>query len=143
MARASKSFLADTAAPALTNLFDYPIEISARAAHVTGFDVRAIDGSIGCVEAATYEHGRSFLVVDTGAWIVREKRLLPAGIVRGVNWETRKLFIGLSKDEVRHAPDHDEERANNDDRDYLKLVAGYYEPWAPGLEYTRRPEPSS
>ena len=36
---------------------------------ITGFGVEAIDGSIGKVDEATYDLGRSYIVVDTGPWI--------------------------------------------------------------------------
>ena len=49
---------------------------------VSGYEVEASDGSIGKVDEATYDTGRSYLVVDTGPWIFGKKVMLPAGVVR-------------------------------------------------------------
>lgn len=37
---------------------------------VVGYNVEAIDGGIGKVDDATYDAGSSYVVVDTGPWIV-------------------------------------------------------------------------
>jgi hypothetical protein len=113
------------------NLFEYPPEVADSGSYVRGFEVLAVDGTIGTVEAATYDHGRSCLVVDTDHWMAGARRLLPAGTVRGVSRDARRLFIGLTKDEIRRAPDYDERKHHIDERTYLETVADYYEPWAP------------
>lgn len=66
---------------------------------LTGFKVEARDGSIGKVDVATHEAGGSFVVVDTGPWILGKKVMLPAGVVRDVD---------LTKDEIKNAPEFDE-----------------------------------
>ena len=40
---------------------------------LTGFKVEARDGDIGKIDEATYDVGRSYLVVDTGPWIFGRK----------------------------------------------------------------------
>jgi hypothetical protein len=117
------------------NLFEYPDAISQTARDVTGFDVQALDGTIGNVETASYRHGTACVVVDTDFWIFGEKRLLPAGVIRGVNWDTHTVFLGMSKDEIRDAPEYDEDRYRRDLLNYVRDVASYYEPWAPGVEH--------
>ena len=57
---------------------------------VSGYDVEATDGSIGKVDEATYDTGRSYLVVDTGPWIFGKKVMLPAGVVRDIDDEREK-----------------------------------------------------
>ena len=52
---------------------------------LTGFDVEAMDGSIGKVDEATSATDTSYLVVDTGPWIFGKKVMLPAGVVRDVD----------------------------------------------------------
>ena len=59
-------------------------------ADISGFGVEAVDGSIGKVDAATYDVGRSYIVVDTGPWIFGKKVLLPAGVVRGIDETERR-----------------------------------------------------
>ena len=49
-----------------------------------GYDVEATDGSIGQVLTASYEAAESYLVVDTGSWLLSNKVVLPAGVVERV-----------------------------------------------------------
>ena len=77
---------------------------------VTGFDVEATDGHIGKVDEATYEVGGSYLVVDTGFWIFGKKRMIPASVVDRVDRSGRNVFLRMSKDEVKDAPDFDDAR---------------------------------
>ena len=98
---------------------------------LSGFDVEAIDGHIGKVDAdtatATGTTGNGCLVVDTGFWIFGKKRMIPAGVVQRIDDEARKIYIGLTKDEVKNAPDYDEVRASDDT--YRSQVGDYYRPW--------------
>ena len=81
---------------------------------VTGFEVEATDGSIGKVDEATYDTGRSYLVVDTGPWIFGKKVMLPAGIVHRIDVEEQKVFVDRTKDEIRQAPEYDESLVSDD-----------------------------
>src|SRR3954470_6291952 len=83
---------------------------------VTGFDVEATDGSLGKVDKATYETDGSYLVVDTGWWIFGKKRMVPAGLVDRVDPDARKVYLRVSKDEVKNAPDYDPDRKFEDER---------------------------
>jgi hypothetical protein len=92
---------------------------------ITGYDVEATDGNIGKVDDATYENGEGALVVDTGFWIFGKKRMLPAGVVQGVDEDSHKVFVSCSKDEIKQAPDYDEQRRN--DAAYRRDVGSHYE----------------
>ena len=83
---------------------------------VTGFEVEATDGRIGKIDEATYEVGGSYLVVDTGFWIFGKKRMIPASVVDRVDSQERKLYLRISKDEVKEAPDYDPDRLFGDQR---------------------------
>src|SRR5215475_535998 len=87
---------------------------SESAPDVTGFDVEALDGSIGKVSEATYDTGASCLVVDTGFWIFGKKRVLPAGVVDRIDEGQQKIYVNRTKDEVKRAPDWDESRWRSD-----------------------------
>ena len=91
---------------------------------LAGWDVEALDGHIGTVDDASDEAGGSYLVVDTGFWIFGKKRMLPASVVERLDPESRKVFVNLSKDEVKDAPDWDDVRAKEDD--YRREVADHY-----------------
>jgi hypothetical protein len=94
---------------------------------VTGFDVEAADGHIGKVDEATYENGSSCLVVDTGFWIFGKKRMIPAGVVERLDPEERKVFVSLTKEQIKSAPDYDEGRHREDERGHHDETAAYYE----------------
>ena len=91
---------------------------------VSGFDVEATDGSIGKVDEATYESGRSYLVVDTGPWIFGKKVMLPAGVVKGVDEQEHTVFVDRTKDEIKNAPEYDE--ASQGDDEYRGQLGSYY-----------------
>lgn len=91
---------------------------------VTGFDVEALDGSIGKVDEATHDVGESYLVVDTGMWIFGQKVLLPAGLVERVDRDEEKVYVSRTKDEIEKSPEFDKDNYRGDD--YRSAVGGYY-----------------
>ena len=108
----------------MSDMWTYRGDLGADTATVTGFDVEARDGSIGKIDEATSEAGSSYLVVDTGFWIFGKKRMIPARTVERVDLNEEKVFLTLTKDQVKNAPDYDEERRHHDD--YRSSVGGYY-----------------
>ena len=92
--------------------------------NVVGYGVEAQDGSIGKVDDATYDVGSSYIVVDTGPWIFGKKVMLPAGVIQSVDDEEEKIFVERSKDEIKNAPEFDEDRYR--DESYRNDVGGYY-----------------
>jgi hypothetical protein len=99
--------------------------IADTARDLSGYRVEATDGSIGKVDEATYETGRSYLVVDTGPWILGKKVMLPAGVVRGIDDEDEKVFVDRTKDEIKNAPEFDESLLENEE--YHGQLSSYYE----------------
>ena len=93
---------------------------------ITGFEVEAIDGSIGKVDDATYEVGSSYIVVDTGPWIFGKKVMLPAGVVQRIDEAERKIFVNRTKDEIKNAPEFDESLIGDDA--YRGQLGSYYGP---------------
>jgi hypothetical protein len=91
---------------------------------LNGYDVEALDGSIGKVDEATDEAQSGYLVVDTGFWIFGKKRMIPAGVVRNVDADSETVYVGMTKDQIKSAPDFDEVRKRNED--YRKEVGDYY-----------------
>src|ERR687887_2342100 len=88
------------------------------------FKVEARDGSVGKVDEATHEAGGSFIVVDTGPWIFGKKVMIPAGMIRDIDPDTETLFVDLTKDEIKNAPEFDEKRYR--DESYRNELGGYY-----------------
>jgi hypothetical protein len=92
---------------------------------IVGYNVEATDDSIGKVDKRSTEAGRDYLVVDTGFWIFGHKRLIPAGVVRRVDHNERKIHVAMTKDEIKNAPDFDETMTANDEVYYDKHSSYY------------------
>jgi hypothetical protein len=98
--------------------------IAAPTVDLTGFAVEARDGSIGKVDEATTEAGGSFVVIDTGPWIFGKKVMLPAGVINDIDLDTETVFVELTKDEIKNAPEFDE--ASYRDEPYKQQLGDYY-----------------
>jgi hypothetical protein len=94
------------------------------ATDLTGYSVEATDGGIGKVDEATNEVGGSYIVVDTGPWIFGKKVMLPAGVIDRVDSEGETIYVRLTKDEIKNAPEFDEDRST--DEAYRAELGGYY-----------------
>jgi len=97
---------------------------------VTGFDVEATDGHIGKIDEATNAPSSSCLIVDTGFWIFGKKRMIPAGVVERVDSDDKKVYVSMTKAQIKDAPDFDADRHKTDETGYHKEVGEYYEPHA-------------
>jgi hypothetical protein len=93
------------------------------ATNLEGFEVAALDGDIGKIDDATYDVGASYIVVDTGPWIFGKKVLIPAATVVRVDLDSRKVFLMLTKDQIKDSPELGDVMTD-DDRDRVGL---YYE----------------
>ncbi len=93
-------------------------------ANVVGCKVEALDGSIGKVDDATLDAGGGVIVVDTGPWIFGKKVMLPAGVIRDVDHDEKKIFVNRTKDEIKNAPEFDESLRNDDT--YRDQLGSYY-----------------
>jgi hypothetical protein len=103
--------------------------------NLAGLSVEAVDGSIGKVDEATNDVGASFIVVDTGKWIFGKKVMLPAGVVRDVDLDTETVFVNRTKDQIKNAPEYDEDKNRGDDsyrERYRSDLGSYYGSGGPG-----------
>jgi hypothetical protein len=94
---------------------------------ISGYSVEARDGSIGKIDEATYDVGSSYVVIDTGPWIFGKKVMLPAGIITRIDHDDQTVFVSVTKDEIKNAPEFDE-TTYRDDR-YRGSLGSYYEPY--------------
>jgi hypothetical protein len=110
------------------DVWTYPSELGTgltdATVDLTGFEVEALDGSIGKVDEATYETGRSYLVVDTGPWIFGKKVMLPAGVIRSVDEADERVFVNRTKDEIKSSPEFDDSML--EDETYRTQLGSYY-----------------
>jgi hypothetical protein len=93
---------------------------------LTGYKVEATDGGIGKVDKHSDNVGSAYLVVDTGVWIFGKHVLLPAGTVRTVDPDERKIYVDLTKDQIKDSPEFDKDK-HLGDAGYHQQVGGYYE----------------
>jgi len=100
------------------------------AASIEGFGVEASDGSIGKVDETTHDVGSSYIVVDTGPWIFGKKVMLPAGVIERIDLDNKKVYVGLTKDQIKNAPEFDESTFR--DAAYRSSLGSYY-----GADYQR------
>ena len=105
-----------------SDLWTYPETVGRL--DLTGFDVEALDGSIGKVDEATQDVGESYVVVDTVVWIFGKKVLLPAGLIERVDRDEEKVWINRAKDEIENAPEFDKDNYESDE--YRSSIGGYY-----------------
>ncbi|MFJ9890401.1 PRC-barrel domain-containing protein [Streptomyces sp. NPDC091287] len=94
-------------------------------ADLTGYSVEATDGSIGKVDKHSDEVGSAYLLVDTGVWIFGKDVLLPAGTVKRIDTEDRKVYVELTKEQVKDSPEFDRHR-QADDPGYHEQLSAYY-----------------
>jgi hypothetical protein len=119
--------LTEKGASAMTDIWSYTSKDWTGDKDLVGYDVEATDGSIGKIDESTAEAGRQQVVVDTGFWIFGKKRLIPAGAIKKINHTDEKVFVGLTKDQIKEAPDFDETR--RDEEDFRTNHERYYDPY--------------
>jgi hypothetical protein len=109
------------------NIWGYqPITGHTTGTDLIGYTVEATDGSIGKVDKYSDDVASSYLVVDTGVWIFGMHVLLPAGTVKSVDPAERKIYVGLTKDQIRESPEFDKDK-HIGDAGYHEQVADYYD----------------
>jgi hypothetical protein len=104
------------------------METTTEPVNLIGYDVEATDGSLGKVDEATTQTGRQYVVVDTGFWIFGKKRFIPAGMVTRVDHAEEKVYVSMTKDQIKQAPDFDADMTDVDDPYYDKY-SSYYGPY--------------
>jgi hypothetical protein len=111
----------------MSNLWTYREGMVTNGDDVVGYDVEAIDGSIGKVDESTVDTDKAHVVVDTGWWIFGKKRLIPAGTITAVDHVDRRVAVQMTKDQIKDAPDLDEAMSlTSDDR---RVYDDYYSPY--------------
>jgi hypothetical protein len=109
-----------------TQLWNFSQDLRVEPSELIGYDVEASDGHIGKIDKASEDTTRRYLVVDTGFWIFGKKRMVPAGIVSRVDHDEHRLFISMTKDQVKSAPDYDDMDRRYTDDDYDGTFGTYY-----------------
>ena len=103
---------------------DSTLQTDLNKANVVGYDVEALDGSIGKIDEASFDAGSGFIVVDTGPWIFGKKVLLPVGVIQSADHTDEKVFVNRTKDQIKNAPEFDDSLKR--DETYRDELGSYY-----------------
>jgi hypothetical protein len=90
-----------------------------------GIQARGDRRRVGKIDEATYETDGSYLVVDTGQWILGRKVMIPAGVVERVDTEEERVYVDLTKEEIKSSPEFEPDR-HRDDSEYRRRLSEYY-----------------
>jgi hypothetical protein len=80
------------------------------AKEVAGYAIQAVDDSIGQVDDFLFEDSNwslRYFVVDTRKWLPGRRVLIATEWISNMNWDERKVEVGMSRDEVRNSPEFD------------------------------------
>ena len=99
---------------------------------VSGHHVQTLDGEIGHVADFIIDDKTwaiRYVIVDTHNWLPGRKVLVAPQWIESVNWLERKVFVNLSREAVRLAPEFT--KAELVTRDYEQGLHHHYnrEPW--------------
>ena len=94
----------------------------------------ATDGEIGTVKDAYFDDRHwtlRYLVATTGSWLSGRTVLLAPNAIRGVNWESQRVDLDLTLEQIRNAPgiDVDKPVSRQQEAAYLDYF-GYPYYWA-------------
>ncbi|MFI9011072.1 PRC-barrel domain containing protein [Actinosynnema sp. NPDC053489] len=89
-----------------------------------GYEVEALDGTIGRVDQVNARVPADCLVVDAGTWLSRHKVVLPVGAVARVDHDAKTVHVDRTLDQVRQAPEYDPDAF--DAEDYRRRLGEYY-----------------
>ena len=109
----------------MNTIWTYSDSASWSDADIAGYDVEATDGSIGNIDESNAAAGSAYIVVDTGWWIFGKKRLVPAGVIDRVDRDSKRVFLRLTKEQVKNAPDFDETHRDRRGTDYDTYYGPY------------------
>jgi hypothetical protein len=106
-----------------TDLWTYNESLD-RPKSLDGFGVVALDGDIGKIDDATYDVGASYIVVDTGPWIFGRTVVIPAKAIVRLDLADEKVFLRLTKDQIKGSPEFDKAADASRRRDELDAYYG-------------------
>ncbi|MFE9747939.1 PRC-barrel domain containing protein [Saccharothrix saharensis] len=89
-----------------------------------GYEVEALDGTIGEIDQSNARVPADCLLVDAGTWSAHRKVVLPVGAVARVDHDAKTVHVDRTKDQVRQAPEYDPDTFDADD--YRQRLGDYY-----------------
>lgn len=108
-----------------------------------GYTIKAVDGEIGKTEDFFIDDQQwilSYVVVNTGAWLVGRKVLLSPIAFHQPEWTSHCFPIELTKEQVKNSPDVDLEQPIS--RQHQEELHNYYDwPYYWAMRRSLHPEP--
>jgi hypothetical protein len=95
---------------------------------VTGYDIEASDGEIGHIEDFIIDDETwevRYLVIATRNWWPGKKVIISTEWIERVNWREAKVFLAISRESIRNAPEYTE--ADLLTRDYETRLHRHYD----------------
>ncbi len=95
--------------------------------NVSGYPIQANDGEIGHVEDFIIDDETwaiRYLIIDTKNWWAGKKVLVSPQWIDHVSWDEFKVFVNLSGEDIKKAPEYSEEALLT--RDYETQLHQYY-----------------
>lgn len=102
-----------------------------RSSLITGYQLRAKDGTIGSIDDLLFDEshfGVRWVVVDTGTWLPGRKVLLPPSALGEPDTDVREYPVDLDKDQIEDAPGLESDKPVS--RQMETDIYGYYG-WTP------------
>ena len=101
--------------------------------NLDGIRVLAANEAVGTVEEAYFDDERwvvRYLVVDTGGWLRGRRVLIAPHAVQSIDWQSRSLWVNLTRDQVQGAPgiDTDKPVSRQQEAEYHRYY-GYPQYW--------------
>ena len=107
---------------------------------MNGYTIEATDGAIGHVDDFVVDDEAwrvRYLVIDTRNWWPGKKVLISPRWIDHVSWDLKKVFVNLSRDSIKQAPEYTDEFLMT--REYEKKLHLHYnrsEYWTDELPVT-------
>lgn len=93
-------------------------------ADLIGYRVVGTDEEIGSVAEVVNSSDQPGFVVDTGAWVVGQRILLPAGTVESIDHTARSIKVDRSGTDIRDAPPYEVD--SGESQEYRDHLTHYY-----------------
>jgi len=94
---------------------------------VSGYYIHAFDGEIGHVDDFIVDDEDwqiRYLVIDTRNWLPGRHVLIPPTWAESIDWKSRSVQVGLSRETIRNSPEYDPSAPIN--RQYEEVFYDYY-----------------
>ncbi len=94
---------------------------------MAGYHIQAVDGEVGHVKDFIIDDQTwaiRYLVVETGTWLSGRQVLISPPWIEGVSWVESKVFVSLSQQQLRNAPEYSEQSLL--DRTYEAALHDHY-----------------